>query len=92
MFQSVQGRMEKLTPPSMRGRQSARTVLGEKGFPVMVQTVDPGHYRVEEVVAVEKKAVPADLFNVPTEFAKTTGRDAMKGMPEKSEKAETSGK
>ncbi len=79
-LRSVQERMEKMTPPSMRGRQSARTSLGAKGFPVMVQTIDPGHYRVEEVVAVEKKAVPADLFSVPKDFAKTTARDARKAM------------
>ena len=60
-----------MTPPSMRGRQSARTSLGEKGFPVMMQTLDPHHYRVEEVMAVEKKTVPADMFAVPKDFAKT---------------------
>jgi hypothetical protein len=76
----VQARMEKMTPPSLRGRQSARTSLGEKGFPVMMQTLDPDHYRVEEVIAVEKKAVPADMFAVPKDFAKTTGRDAMKNL------------
>lgn len=87
-LRSVQERMEKMTPPSMRGRQSARTSLGEKGFPVMVQTIDPGHYRVEEVVAVEKKAVPADLFSVPKDFAKTTARDAIKAIPDKVTKGE----
>ena len=79
---NVQERMEKMTPPSMRGRQSARTSLGEKGFPVMMQTIDPQHYRVEEVMAVEKKSVPAEMFAVPKDFAKTTGRDAMKSMPQ----------
>ena len=81
MLQNVQARMEKMTPPSMQGRQSARTSLGEKGFPVMVQTVDPTAYRVEEVVAVEKKPVPADLFVVPKEFTKTTGREAVNRIP-----------
>jgi hypothetical protein len=80
---NVQERMEKMTPPSMRGRQSARTSLGEKGFPVMMQTIDPQHYRVEEVMAVEKKSVPAEMFAVPKDFAKTTGRDAMKNIPDK---------
>ena len=82
MLQTVQARMEKMTPPSLQGRQSARTALGLKGFPVMVQTVDPSHYRIEEVVAVEKKAVPADLFTVPKEFSRTTGRDAMQRIPD----------
>lgn len=80
---NVQERMEKMTPPSMRGRQSARTSLGEKGFPVMMQTIDPQHYRVEEVIAVEKTAVPADMFVIPKDYAKTTGRDAMKNIPDK---------
>jgi hypothetical protein len=88
MLRTVQERMEKMTPASMRGRQSARTSLSEKGFPVMVQTLDPGHYRVEEVTAVEKKPVSADLFVVPKDFAKTTGRDAMNAIPDKGEKAE----
>jgi hypothetical protein len=83
MLRNVQERMEKMTPPSMRGRQSARTALGEKGFPVMVQTIDPDHYRVEEVVAVDKKSIPADLFVVPKDFEKTTGRDAMSKIPDK---------
>lgn len=85
MLRTVQERMEKMTPPSMRGRQVARTSLSEKGFPVMVQTLDPGHYRVEEVTAVEKKAVPSDLFAVPKDFARTTGRDAMNAIPDKPE-------
>jgi hypothetical protein len=83
LLRTVQERMEKMTPPALRGRQSARTSLSEKGFPVMVQTLDPDHYRIEEVVTVEKKAVPADLFVIPQEFTKTTGRDAMKNVPEK---------
>jgi hypothetical protein len=83
MLRNVQQRMEKMTPPSMRGRQSARTAIGEKGFPVRVQTLDPEHYRIEEVLAVEKKNVPADLFVVPKDFTKTTAREAMKNAPEK---------
>ena len=83
LLRTVQERMEKMTPPAMRGRQSARTSLSEKGFPVMVQTLDPDHYRIEEVVTVEKKAIPADMFVVPKDFTKTTGRDAMKNIPEK---------
>jgi hypothetical protein len=84
MLRTVQERMDKMTPPSMRGPQTARTALSQKGFPVMVQTVDPDHYRVEEVVSVDKKAVPADLFALPKDFTKTTGRDAMKGLPDES--------
>jgi hypothetical protein len=48
----------------------------------MVQTLDPQSYRVEEVLDVEAKPVSADLFTVPKDFAKTTGRDAMKNMPQ----------
>lgn len=83
MLRTVQERMEKMTPPAMRGRQAARTSLTEKGFPVMVQTLAPDHYRVEEITSVEKKPVAADLFVIPKDYAKTTGRDAMKNIPEK---------
>lgn len=82
-LRTVQERMQKLTPASLRGRESARTALSDKGLPVMVQTLDPQHYRVEEVVTVEPGAVSGDLFTVPKEYAKTTGRDAMKALPEK---------
>ena len=84
MLRTVQERMDKMTPPSMRGPQTARTALSQKGFPVMVQTVDTDHYRVEEVVSVDKKPVSADLFALPKDFTKTTGRDAMKGLPDES--------
>ena len=57
MLRTVQERMERMTPPGMRGRQSARTSLSEKGFPVMVQTVAPEHYRIEDITAIEKKPV-----------------------------------
>lgn len=83
MLQTVQSRMEKMTPPSLQGRQSARNALGLKGFPVMVQTVDPTHYRIEEVVTVEKKAVSPSLFEIPKDFTRTTGRDAMERIPDK---------
>jgi hypothetical protein len=83
MLRTVQQRMEKMTPPAMRGRQSARTAIGDKGFPVRVQTLDTDHYRVEEVVTVEKKAVPADLFVLPADFTKTSAREAMRNIPDK---------
>jgi hypothetical protein len=83
MLRQVQQRMEKMTPPAMRGRHSARTALSAKGFPVMVQSLDPDHYRVEEITMVEKKPVSSDLFVVPKEYTKTTGRDAMKNVPDK---------
>jgi len=81
VLRKVQDRMQKMTPPSMRGRQTARTALNDKGFPIMVQTLDPEHYRVEEVVTVEKKSVPADLFTLPQDFTKTTARDALNSLP-----------
>lgn len=84
MLRTVQQRMEKMTPPAMRGRQSARTALADKGFPVRVQTIDPKYYRVEEVLAIDKKPVAADLFVIPKDYTKTTGRDAMKGIGDKS--------
>lgn len=88
MLRTVQQRMEKLTPPAMRGRQSARSAIGDKGFPVRVQTVDPGYYRIEEVFAIDTTPVSADLFTLPTDFVKTTGREAMKGVGEPAPQAE----
>lgn len=78
----VQERMEMMSPPAMRGRLSARSSLGEKGLPVMMQMLDDQHYRVEEVVAVEEKKVGPEMFAVPKEYAKSTGRDAMKNIPD----------
>ena len=72
--------MEKLTPANMR-KENVRRQLQQKGLPVMVQNLGGGHYRVEEIIAVEKKPVEATLFVVPQEFAKTTGRDALKNIP-----------
>jgi hypothetical protein len=83
MLRQVQHRMEQMTPPAMRRRHSARTALTAKGFPVMVQTLDEDKYRVEEITTVEKKPVSADLFVVPKDFAKTTGREAMKNIPDR---------
>jgi len=82
VLHNVQDRMEKMTPPAMRGRQTARTALNAKGFPVMVQTLDPQFYRVEEVTTVDKKPVSPDLFVVPKEYAKTTARDALNSIPQ----------
>jgi len=79
-LQTVQSRLEKMTPPSLRGRQAARNALGMKGLPLRVHTLDPVHYRVEEVVAVEKKPLAADVFSVPAGFTKQTARDAMKNI------------
>jgi hypothetical protein len=80
-LREVSDRMEEMTPKSMR-RETVRDVLQDKGLPVLVQTLQGGRYRIEEVVAVEEKPVPADLFALPKDYAKTTGRDALKGMPQ----------
>jgi hypothetical protein len=77
---TVSERMEKLTPANMR-KESVRRQLQQKGLPVMVQNLGGGRYRVEEIVSVEQKPVDATLFNVPKDFTRTTGRDAMKNMP-----------
>jgi hypothetical protein len=78
----VSTRMEQMTPPNMR-KPTVRTAFQNKGFPVLVQTVEGDRYRTEEVVKIEKKPVSADLFVIPTDYAKTTGRDALKNVPEK---------
>lgn len=77
---TVSERMEKLTPANMR-KESVRRQLQQKGLPVRVQNLGGGRYRVEEIVSVEQKPVDATLFNVPKDFTRTTGRDAMKSMP-----------
>jgi hypothetical protein len=77
---SVSERMERLTPANMR-KESVRRQLQQKGLPVMVQNLGGGRYRVEEVVTVEQKPVDPALFAVPTDYSKTTGRDALKNMP-----------
>ncbi len=80
-LREVSERMEQMTPASMR-KETVRKVLQDKGLPVLVQTLQGGRYRIEEVLAVEEKPVPAELFVVPADFARTTGRDALKGMPQ----------
>jgi hypothetical protein len=82
-LRTVQQRMQKMTPANLRGRESGRTALSEKGLPVRVQSLEGDRYRVEEVVAVEPGTVKADLFTVPAEYTKTTGREALKGIPDK---------
>lgn len=77
---TVSERMEKLTPANMR-KEDVRRQLQRKGLPVMVQNLGGGRYRIEEIVAIEKKPVEASLFIVPQEFSKTTGRDALKNIP-----------
>jgi len=79
-LREVSERMEQMTPANMR-KPSVRAALQAKGLPVMVQTLEPQRYRIEEVTKVEKKAVPADLFTLPADYTKTTGRDAIKAMP-----------
>ncbi|MFN8641527.1 MAG: DUF4412 domain-containing protein [Candidatus Binatia bacterium] len=77
---SVSERMEKLTPANMR-RESVRRQLQQKGLPVMVQNLSDGRYRVEEIVAIDQGKVDAALFDIPKDFARTTGRDALKSVP-----------
>ena len=77
---NVSERMEKLTPANMR-KENVRRQLQQKGLPVMVQNLGGGRYRVEEIIAVEQKPVEATLFVVPQDYAKTTGRDALKNIP-----------
>ena len=77
---TVSERMEKLTPANMR-KENVRRQLQQKGLPVMVQNLGGGRYRVEEIIAVDQKPVDATLFVIPQEYAKTTGRDALKNIP-----------
>jgi hypothetical protein len=77
---AVSQRMEKLTPANMR-RENVRRQLQQKGLPVRVQNLGDGRYRVEEIIAVEQKPVDASLFVIPQDYAKSTGRDALKNIP-----------
>ena len=77
---TVTERMEKLTPANMR-RENVRRQLQQKGLPVMVQRLGGGRYQIEEIVSVDQKPVDAKLFEIPKDYTKTTGRDALKNIP-----------
>lgn len=79
-LRQVAQRMEQLTPANMR-KATVRESLQAKGLPVMVQTLEPERYRIEEIVKIEQKPVPADLFKLPADYTRTTGRDAIKAVP-----------
>lgn len=79
-LRAVAERMEQMTPANMR-KASVRASLQQKGLPVMVQTLEPTRYRIEEVLAVDQKPVPADLLAVPKGYTRTTGRDALRAVP-----------
>ncbi|MDX2165754.1 MAG: DUF4412 domain-containing protein [Deltaproteobacteria bacterium] len=81
-LRQVAQRMEQLTPANMR-KATVRESLQAKGLPVMVQTLEPERYRIEEILKVESGKVPADLFTLPADYTRTTGRDAIKAMPTK---------
>jgi hypothetical protein len=78
IYKTSQENMKKMLPT---GATDPRSALGEQGLPVLVQTVGPERFRVEELVAVEKKPVPENLFDVPADFKKTSARDEMQRAP-----------
>jgi hypothetical protein len=81
-LRTVQKRMQKMTPANLRGGETARAAFLDKGLPVMVQSVDPKNYRIEEIVSVAPGAIDAALFALPADYAKTTGREALKAVPD----------
>ena len=55
-------------------------LMQAKGLPVMVQTVEPDGYRIEEVLSIESKPVSASLFAAPKNFKKITGTEVLDQM------------
>ena len=61
-------------------KESVRELMQAKGLPVMVQTVEPDSYRIEEVLTVDLKPVPASTFTVPKDYKKISGSEMLKKM------------
>jgi hypothetical protein len=59
--------------------EGIQSALADKGLPVRVQKVDHGDYRVEELVAIQRTPMAADLFTVPAGFKKTTPQEMSGG-------------
>jgi len=78
LHRTVQEQMEKMVPPSGRARQRASTALAKHGLPVLVQTLGPDQYIVQELVAVESAPVAADFFTVPADYKCIGAMEAMK--------------
>ncbi len=78
LHRTVQEQMEKMIPPAGRSRQRASTALAQHGLPVMVQTLGPEQYVVQELVAVTAEPLAGDLFTVPADYARVSATEAMK--------------
>jgi hypothetical protein len=76
-FQAMQENMEKMTPGRKAGEKGVRATLAAYGLPVRVQTLGGRQYRVEDLLEVQKKSVPADLFSLPAGFEKSTPQQMM---------------
>lgn len=75
----VTERMRKVAGPTSQ-KPSVRELMQGKGLPVMVQTVEPEGYRIEEVLSIDTKPVPASLFAAPKNFKKITGTEVLNQM------------
>jgi hypothetical protein len=75
LYQAAQQNLQKMLPA---GSRDPRTEIGQQGLPVLVQTLGPEQLRIEELLAVEKKSVPADLFTVPAGFKKSNALEEMR--------------
>ncbi|MGD9763777.1 MAG: hypothetical protein AB7V27_08705 [Candidatus Binatia bacterium] len=64
-------------------QKTVREILQGKGLPVLVQTVEPDVYRIEEIISVDQKPLAADLFTVPKDFKKTSGSEVLNKIPDK---------
>jgi hypothetical protein len=75
LYQTAQESVQGMLPAPNR---DPRTMIGQRGLPVLVQTVAAERYRVEELVAVDTTPVSADLFTTPSGFKRS---DALEGTP-----------
>ncbi len=78
-LRTVTERMRKVAGPATQ-KPSVRELMQGKGLPVMVQTVEPEGYRIEEILSIEAKPVPASLFAAPKNFKKISGTEVLNQM------------
>jgi hypothetical protein len=64
--------------------------VAEHGFPVLVQVLESGRYRIQRLVSLERRAVSADLFEPPAGLRRVTVQEAQERMLEALEMARDS--
>jgi len=71
-FKTLQQSQENMRPSHGRIKKGVKGMLAEHGLPVRVQTLERSKYEIVELIDIQRKSVPADLFVVPAGFEKTT--------------------